>query len=245
MPTALTKAAEEALAQFRHYDALAVNNRKKASSALERFLEIISYGTDSQAPLGGVPQCVRVWSAWLAQNGPDTRQNITEATGRKFTERGTPHTLRWDDIQDGDSANIPENTIIRFTGAKVNEGRGAQPVVYALWSQRYDVFPKFGVGPSLPDNVADAYGSVAAEGVAPSAEAVQQALTGVIRPPTSAHPIDPDYGEEEPFDFTAEDLTGDGFVATVSDPTEFDHKSWAERVVAERDGLSDEGNSKQ
>lgn len=151
MPTALTKSAEDALATFRHHDALAIANRQKANAALERFLSIISYGTDTAAPLTSVPQCVKVWTRWLVDNGPATRQAITKATGTKFTERGTPHTLQWEDIVDPNSADIPENTIIRFTGHGLNQGRGAKPVIYALWSQRYDVLPKFGVGPVEPD----------------------------------------------------------------------------------------------
>jgi hypothetical protein len=149
MTSALTKAAEDALATFRHHDALAIANRKKANAALGRFLDIISYGADgtSSGPLSNVPSCVRIWTRWLVDNGPTIRQDIAEATKTKFTERGTPHTLRWEDIEDGDGADIPENTIIRFKGIKEDGGRGAPPTIYALWSQRYEVLPKFGVGP--------------------------------------------------------------------------------------------------
>jgi hypothetical protein len=212
MPTALTKAAEEALATFRHHDALAIANRQKANAALERFLDIVSYGTISATPSPNVPTCVRVWTRWLADNGPANRQDITKATGTKFTERGTPHTLRWEDIADGGPSDIPENTIIRFRGLKTDHGRGAPPTIYALWSQRFDVLPKFGVGPERPF----ATGGPVSPG----------ALTGVLQPGERIIPMievtDSNGWAQQAWALTAEDLTGDGVVATVSDPDETD-----------------------
>lgn len=153
MPTALTKSAEDALALFRHHDALAIANRTKANAALGQFLDIISYDdAGATVRLDRAPKCVRVWTRWLAENGPNTRAYITEATDTKFSERGTPHTIRWDDIT-GDTADddlFPASTIIRFKGNKLDAGRGAPPTIFALWSQRYDVLPKFGVGPERP-----------------------------------------------------------------------------------------------
>ncbi len=187
MTSPLTEAAEEALATFKHHRAL-------ADLAMERFLSILSHGESIATGQASVPRCVRVWAEWLAENGPATRQTITDATDVKFTERGTPHTVLWDDLRGAD-VDVPPGTIVRFKGVRP-QGRGAGPAIYALWSQRFDVLPLFGVGPNIRDaapepaamtgvlgptdhNFEDVYGSVAAEGVAPSDEVVNALRSGV------------------------------------------------------------------
>lgn len=135
----LSDAAEEALATYRHHRAL-------ADDAMNRFLTVITYGKNFTQS-GKTPKCVRAWQRWLADNGPNTRAHITNATGVKFTERGTPHTIKWEEGDDVSDDRFPLYTITRFTGLPPN-GRGAPPTIYALWAQRFDVYPKFGVGPT-------------------------------------------------------------------------------------------------
>lgn len=206
MTTPLNQVAEEALTTFRHYRALADSNARKADSALTRFLDAISFDAGA-AMTGNVPQCVKVWTNWLAENRPALRQTITEATGIKFTERGTPHTLRWEDVDGFADSDVPPSTIVRFRGLGGGKGRG-QVVIYALWSQRYDVLPLFGVGPERPD---------------------PEPLTGVIRPPVSSHPIDPEFGEEAPFEFEGNPTNAEPVVQESPE-------DWAARVIAMREG---------
>lgn len=210
MPTALTKSAEDALALFRHHDALAIANRKMANAALSNFLDAVTAGgtfTGSSETTGRVPKCVTVWTSWLAEHGPNTRQHITEATRCRFTEAGTPHTIKWEkiyydgesDIHDDDL--FPQNTIIRFRGKKVKTYRsgvtktGAAPVIFALWSQRYDVLPVWGVGPERPLTPQDVYDAAVTRGLS-HAEAQAEAwpedpeamtpMLGVIQPPVKS-----------------------------------------------------------
>lgn len=96
-------------------------------------------------------RCVREWQDWLSDNGPAIKGDIQEATGIKFTERGTPYTVEWT----SSLAQEPDDRFAPNTLMKINlkpDGRGAPPKVYFLWSQRWDVQPKFGVGPIKPDD---------------------------------------------------------------------------------------------
>lgn len=186
MKSPLSEAAETALATFRHHRALAIANSEKAEQAMDQFLQIVSYGEDALR-LGRVPNCVAVWTEWLDKNGPNTRQHIIDATGVKFTEAGTPHTILW---KHGDSVSddrVPANTIVRFKCYKgPNEGRGAAPTVYALWSQRYDVLPKFGVGPEKPSDL-EALGRPG-WGYTDVEPQATEPLLGIVTPPDGEHP---------------------------------------------------------
>lgn len=214
MPDALSQTSEDALAMFRHHQALAHQHLRKADAYLNQFLGSASPQASGKATRR-LPQCVAIWTEWLSENGPNTRQHITDATGVKFTERGTPHTVQWDGGMA--ESRFPPSTIVRFIGRKPpGGGRGSPPTIYALWSQRFDVRPRFGVGPVAPDNEI-------------TEEDATQALTGVIRPPVSSHPIDPEFGEEEPFDFDTE--TAEAVPAETPE-------QWAARVMAMRDGES-------
>lgn len=218
MTDLISKAALDALAEFRHHQALSIQHAKKADVSLHKFLDAIPLKDAPRATTQG-PRCLAVWTRWLAENGPNTRSVIAEATGVKFTERATPHTYRWVDVLNADDDQISPLSIIRFVGKKTHDGqRGAPPVIYALWSQRYDVRTKFGVGPERP-----------------------QAMTGVIQPPVSAHPIDPEFGEEQPLDFAAEPTVDDilqpqEIIYSDRAAEDFDHVAWAQRIIAERDG---------
>lgn len=213
MPDALSQTAEDALAMFRHHQALAHQHLRKADAFINQFLGAAPPQVTGRAAKR-LPQCVSIWTEWLAENGPNTRQHITDATGVKFTERGTPHTVLWDkDIADN---QFPPSTIVRFAGRKPpGGGRGSPPTIYALWSQRFQVNPLFGVGPT---------------------DAEPQAMTGVIRPPESSHPIDPEFGQEEPINWDALDLQAEGIVQTVTETPE----EWAARIVAMREGQTEE-----
>lgn len=151
MATPLSEAAENALSSFRHHQALALQHSKRADGFLDQFLSLISYeGAKSDTP-AKLPRCVREWTAWLHANGPAFRKDIYEGTGVKFNERGTPHTIQWSGkLNDVDDDSISPNTIVRFIGRSPTSRRGSPPTIYALWSQRYEVRPKFGVGPEKP-----------------------------------------------------------------------------------------------
>jgi hypothetical protein len=141
----LSEPAERELANFRSHQALAISNFQKAEVHLEKFLSMLS--SDGPVAPSSSVRCVRVWTQWLKENGPAYKSTIHEATGTKFSEHGTPHTIKWDEGVTSDTLNVPDDMIVRFTG--IRTGRGGAPVIFALWSQRYEVYPKFGVGPVL------------------------------------------------------------------------------------------------
>lgn len=149
----MNEAAEQALSNFQHEQALSIAHARRAEGYLAQFLSMVSQKDGKRTPSGLTVRCVREWTRWLSDNGPATRAHITEQTGVKFSERGTPHTFVWDDsmVDDPDDA-LPPNAIMRMRGAP-NPGRGAPPVIFFLWSQRWDVHPLFGVGPVKPDNM--------------------------------------------------------------------------------------------
>lgn len=188
MATPLSEAAENALSSFRHHQALALQHSKRADGFLDQFLSLISYeGAKSDTP-AKLPRCVREWTAWLHANGPAFRRDIYEGTGVKFNERGTPHTIQWSGkLNDVDDDSISPNTIVRFIGRSPTSRRGSPPTIYALWSQRYEVRPKFGVGPERPteDETAIADEHLARGEVRSAAEILKppETMLGVIQPP--------------------------------------------------------------
>lgn len=150
MTKVLSEAAEQALAEFRHHQALVLSHTKFSESALNRFIEALNANSmASQIPSQVGIKCVRVWTDWLQENGPELKSVITFKTGVRFKEQGTPYTIKWADyLEDRDTEHVPDDLIVRFPLHR--EGRGGAQVIYALWSQRYDVYPKFGVGPRRP-----------------------------------------------------------------------------------------------
>lgn len=146
----MNEAAEQALSNFQHEQALSTAHAKRAEGYLAQFLSLVGQKV-ADRPTGMTVRCVREWTRYLAENGPELKPVIAEETGIKFSERGTPHTFLWDEsmADDPDDA-LPPNAICRIQGPP-NEGRGRPPMVYFLWSQRYDVHPLFGVGPIKPE----------------------------------------------------------------------------------------------
>ncbi len=145
----MTKTAAELLGEVSHYMALGQANYARALAAHLEYEKALGM---EKAPRKPTIKCLRIWGEWLAANGPATRAYITGATGERLTERATPHTIQWtDDIDPTDDLSYPPDTIMRIRSLSEGFGRGAPPTVYFLWSQRFDVREKFGVGPERPD----------------------------------------------------------------------------------------------
>lgn len=183
-----------------------------------------------------VPKSMAQWVTWLQSNGPAYRKTIADATGTNLASNVTPHIRKWKPHMEmwGDDA-VPQDTLFNIP-APAN-GMGRPPVIYFLWSQRYDVSPKFGVGPERPF----ATGGTVEPG----------ALTGVLRPYEHVIPTvevtDSNGWAQQAWALTAEDLTGDGVVATVSDPDETDltmddlYNAWENAEPVDPDGGGADG----
>ena len=101
----------------------------------------------ASAGLARVPvRCVREWQDWLAIHGPAFKSDIAEQTGVRFTERGTPYTVEWTpSLATEPDDHFDPSTLMKISDKSV--GRGRPPVIFFLWSQRFDVHPRFQVGP--------------------------------------------------------------------------------------------------
>lgn len=191
-----------------------------ARHSLEQLgLMIANYRDTVPAPLQEAPRARRVgriksldtWVDWLTVNGPAYRKDIAEATGLNLATNATAHVRPWKDhMEHWSDGQLPADTLCNITGPK--KGMGRPPVIYFLWSQRFDLLPRYGVGPEKPY----ATGGVVEPG----------ALTGVLQPHEHCFPTvevtDSNGWAQQAWALTAEDLTGDGVVATVSDPDETD-----------------------
>lgn len=147
----MNEAAMNALASFQHDQALSRRYAKSADAHLATFLSLVGRGDDRLAiPTGHRIKCVREFTRWLSENGPALKATIESETGVKFTERGTPHTVHWNDSMAAspDDAYL-DHTIMRIDSLSTGAA-GRPPVIYFLWSQRFDVRPRFGVGPERP-----------------------------------------------------------------------------------------------
>lgn len=185
-----------------------------------------------------------IWVGWLKENGPAFRQTIWDATGINLATSASPQIRKWMPHMEmwGDN-DVPADMLFNIPG-RSKRGMGRPPVVYFLWSQRYDVFPNFDVGPERPTvdttgTSADLSGSASPEPepdlgqqyldtvtrpteLTAEDETVIDGLLGVVQPPEQRPPTWDDLvagakpWPEQSFDFTAEDLTADGIVSTVS-----------------------------
>lgn len=211
----MIEAAEQALANFQHEQAMAQAHAHRADIYLGQFLSLVGQRTGDR-PTGQSIKCVREWTRWLSDNGPELKPIIQEETGIKFTERGTPHTFLWDDAMadDPDDA-LPPNAICRMQGPPNADGKGRPPMIYFLWSQRWDVHHLFGVGPVQP--------------WAPEHQAVVDTydggtLTGVVQPP----PLDD--GWTQPAPSVTPMVEGEEQTFDWSEPP-FDDTAWPEVVA--------------
>lgn len=128
---------------MQHY-ALAHHHLTKLKETLDEMA--VGQGT-TPAPSSAPVRCVREWADWLAVNGPSIKGDIQDSTGVRFTERGTKYTVEWVPSMAAEPDDrFPPNALMKI-GSKP-DGRGAPPKIFFLWSQRFDVYPKFGVGPS-------------------------------------------------------------------------------------------------
>lgn len=137
----------EYLSEIHHALALAQTNLNRAFSAVEKYEAAMGVKTvEKKHSIASL----KTWQRWLADNGPASRGQITEASGVKLSERASPHTVVWDEVA-GLDVNYPDDTVCRVrSNPPDGGGRGAPPVIYFLWSQRYDVRDKYGVGPERP-----------------------------------------------------------------------------------------------
>lgn len=142
----------EYLSEIHHALALAQTNLNRAFSAVEKYEAAMGVKTvEKKHSIASL----KTWQRWLADNGPASRGQITEASGVKLSERASPHTVVWDEVA-GLDVNYPDDTVCRVRANPPDGGgRGAPPVIYFLWSQRYDVRDKYGVGPERPDPTTD------------------------------------------------------------------------------------------
>ena len=126
---------------------------------------------------------LQMWAEYLAEHGPTLRGDLDTATNLSLTRSGYDRTQAWTNPMTymADDA-LPDDAVMRIKG--LSNGVGRPPVIYFLWNQRWSVLPKFGVGPTKPENMPEPV-----------------TLLGVIQPPISSHPIDPAYGDEQPINW--------------------------------------------
>lgn len=200
---------------------------------------------------------LQVWAEHLAEHGPTTRGDLFTATGLNLSTAGYDRTQAWVGQMAylPDSAH-PDDMVLRIKST--SSGKGRPPVIYFLWSSRWEVLPKFGFGPVKPDNVPDqshlhltglthdeameaTYGHGEGDHLAAAiaeilSKPVPEALLGVIQPPISSHPIDPAYGDEQAFQFDGDPSNAE----TVAPPEPVrlaTMEEWDARHAAYFDGL--------
>jgi hypothetical protein len=156
---------EEMMGMVAHHQALALQHQRQAQRYQEQCIALAIGGVSAKVGANqSGPNCLRVWARYLDEHGPSLRQEIQDETGVKFTERATPYTVMWDDGMAAYSDDhYAADTIVRMRSVRHSDGRAGTQTAYFLWSQRFDVFDRFGVGPR---------------------ERVSPALLGVIHPPT-------------------------------------------------------------
>lgn len=140
---------DELLAEANQHYAMAHHHMGKVKIILDLMFE--ARPASRVATVNSPVRCVREWVDWLQANGPALKGDIHEGTGIKFTERGSKYTVEWArSLDTAPDDQFAPNTLMKISGQA--KGRGAPPKIYFLWSQRWDVHPKFGVGPIKPED---------------------------------------------------------------------------------------------
>lgn len=138
---------DELLAEANQHYALAHHHLGKVKIVLDLMIE--ARPASMVATVNSPVRCVREWVDWIGVNGPSLKGDIHEGTSVKFTERGAKYTVEWArSLATARDDQFAPNTLMKISGQ--SKGRGAPPKIYFLWSQRWDVYPKFGVGPIKP-----------------------------------------------------------------------------------------------
>lgn len=123
-----------------------VDRQGKTIDALIAAIPKTGQTAGSEHPSGS--KSYREWITWLEVNGPAYRKTITDGTGR--TLPGKQPVMDWSSVMvTWDDTAMPSDTLCKINGPSA--GKGRPPTIYFLWSQRFDVLPKFGVGPARPD----------------------------------------------------------------------------------------------
>lgn len=127
----------------------------------------------------GRVKSAEAWVGWLSDNGPAYRKTVAEAVGN-LAANASPLVRQWKEhMEIWPDDQLPGDTLMNIQGPKPSGSKGRPQVIYFLWSQRYDVLPSFGVGPSSPTT-----NPTLSDPTDASGESEPQTLTGVVRPPT-------------------------------------------------------------
>jgi hypothetical protein len=182
-----------------HFDVLdeIVLQQAVVQHSLDRLGQLIATYRDLVPTPGENPRTYRkvgiksldAWTSWLRDNGPALRQTIAEAVGNLSTS-ASPHVRKWQEhMEMWADDQISPDTLLSVQATK--RGMGRPPMVYFLWSQRYDVRPLFDVGPEPPGIDPTAGHKEVAPPVHKELTEVQP-LTGVIQPPVPLDQVAPE-----------------------------------------------------
>jgi hypothetical protein len=94
---------------------------------------------ESETPTD-VPWQVEAVREQLANCGPLTSNLLARRVGKRSLREAHGHISEWRFLRR--SVDVPSDQIVKIKVPPRN-------VVYFLWSQRYDVYKRFGVGPTL------------------------------------------------------------------------------------------------
>lgn len=236
------------LAEIEQHLALAQHHGTKAADLLRSYQVRIPDGASGPQPIrGGIAKSFDAWIDWVSEHGPSLRQDIWDGTGINLATTATKHTIAWADRMAywEDDAMLPDS-LCRITG--LTTGRGRPPTIYFLWSQRYDVLPKFGVGPAHSDrtkidppteedleflrNIPEDRRHIIPEEDFPVVEPITADMLGDEPEATETllgviHPPEPIVEEGTPYQI----------IPPSTEPKEpFDYEAYAARIIAERDG---------
>lgn len=152
--TSLSLQTNGLLADLEHHTSLAAHHSKLAAEAQQRLTQYLTGKNTVTASTANrkIPKSVVAWTEWLSVNGPGLRQEVEEGAGMKLTDKGYHYTVEWEDrMASLDDDHFPDDQMLRIR--TLRSGRGAAPVAFFLWSQRWDVQDRFEVGPTEPSSI--------------------------------------------------------------------------------------------
>lgn len=142
----LDEVQDHILAGSQHYE--------KAKSLLAMlYSQFPELGADTDtkslaAHTDGYPPSLFAWAEWLGKNGPSLRNAVYKGTMKQLSSPASKRVLAWTKSMDTwDEEDVPSDVVCRIQCNAQQFAKGRPPTVFFLWSQRYDVYPIFRVGP--------------------------------------------------------------------------------------------------
>lgn len=137
------------LSEVRNQQAIIRHAGEQVDVLIGKITDMVPSPLSHSSPSERRPKALVRWIDWLKENGPALRKDVAGGTGCNLSQAAMPHVRQWKEHMEGwEDDQLPADTLMSIQA--IPSGLGRPPVIFFLWSQRYQLLSQFGVGPSQP-----------------------------------------------------------------------------------------------